>query len=119
MTKESIRSSADRRNEIREELRARAADGDGFAGIHIDALPDEDIDIYEKLIQETLSFEEFSRWKDGIFAVEQERQRQENGGPVLERFSDRGNFAAAMANKYGELQLKELLRTNKKDNALS
>lgn len=101
---------AEHQAELRARLRERLAkesDAD-FAGINRDLLEDEDIDIYGKLRDGTLSSGELAAWRDRIFATESERPKAGTDALYLQEFSDRGNFAAWVANKFGYLQLEEM-----------
>lgn len=102
----------DKQESTRRELRQRLVqetDSD-FAGINRDLLNDTDIDIYDKLCDGTLTSAELVSWRNEIFATEKDRPKADTDALYLREFSDRGNFAAWITNKFGSLQLEEMRR---------
>lgn len=95
---------------LRGELRERIAviDDPHFKGMDAERLEDEDIEIYKKLRDGTLSQKELVQWRDKVFATESERPKAKTDEEVLKDHSDRGNFAAWMVNAFTELELKRL-----------
>lgn len=95
---------------LRGELRDRiAAGGDPhFPGINPDRLENEDMEMYKKLRDGTLSREELVQWRDGLFATEHERPKANKNEAIVKDHSDRGNFAAWMVNAFGKLELERL-----------
>ncbi len=84
-----------------------------LAGINPDLLEDEDFKLYGKLRDGTLAMDELVAWKDEIFATETTRAKADTNEPILKDHSDRGNFAAWIANQFAHLQMEQLARNEK------
>ncbi|MDP3772618.1 MAG: hypothetical protein Q8Q94_04605 [bacterium] len=98
--------------ELHMQLREIIMKGDNahFAGINPDLLKEEDIELYGKLRDETLSTDELVVWKNEIFATEATRAKADTNEPILKDHSDRGNFAAWIANQFAHLQMERMAR---------
>lgn len=101
--------------ELRGQLRELIAKGDDphFQGINLDLVKDEDIEMYGKFFYGTLSLKEITAWSREIFATEAERPKAVTDQLVVKDHSDRGNFAAWMANRFAELQLQQMVQDKK------